>query len=123
MVAGVAKDVLPNLTTNMQLSDCIYFAKAALGVDLSNITMMTMPGVGNSKGTLYIMQRKAMLNIVNEYLNVYTKSIPDAYFDVDRIFTADPGTEIYNLYMSGDGTVVTYNADEIEKDGIKIALK
>ena len=59
----------------------------------------------------------------SEYLNVYTKSIPDAYFDVDRIFTADPGTEIYNLYMSGDGTVVTYNADEIEKDGIKIALK
>ena len=123
MISGLAKDILPNLVTNLQLSDCIYFAKAALGVDMSNITMMTMPGAGNSKGTLYIMQRKAMLNIVNNYLNVYDKSIPDSYFDVDRIFTDDPGTEIYNLYMSGDGSVVTYNADDIEKSGIKIGLK
>ena len=69
------------------------------------------------------MQRKSMLNIVNNYLNVYDKSIPDAYFDIDRIFTDDPGTEIYNLYMSGDGTVVTYNADDVEKNGIKIGLR
>lgn len=123
MVAGVASDVLPNFTTNMQLSDCIYFSKAALGIDLANINMMTVPGFGNSKGTLYIMQRKAMFNIVNDYLNVYTKSIPESYFDVDGIFTDDPGTEIYNLYMSGDGTVVAHNAEEIEKNGIKIGLK
>lgn len=123
MVAGVAKDILPNLTTNMQLSDCIYFAKAALGIDMSNITMMTMPGGSYKNGVLYIMQRQAMLNTVNNYLNVYTKSIPDSYFDVDQIFTDDPGSEIYTIYMSGNGEVVAHNANDIASNGIDIPLK
>lgn len=122
MVTGVASDVLPNLTTNMQLSDCIYFANAALGVDLANITMMTMPGASYKNGRFYVMQRQSMLNIVNQYLNVYNKDIPESFFDVDRVFTDGTGTEIDMLYKSGDGTVVAYNADEVEKHGIDISL-
>jgi cell envelope-related function transcriptional attenuator common domain len=123
MIAGIAADVLPNLITDMPLNDCIYFAKAALSADLSNITMMTMPGTSYKNGRFYIMERKSMYNIVNTYLNVYTENIPESYFDVDRIFTDDSGSEIDALYTSGDGEVVAYSAEDVTENGIDIGLK
>ncbi len=122
MIAGLASDILPNLITNIKLEDCIYFAKQALKVDMSNITMLTMPGDSYKNGLYYVMHRADMLNIVNEYLNVYDKPIPSSYFDVDRIFVKDDNSEIIGYYNKKETEIVTHKADDVDKDGIYIAL-
>lgn len=85
-----------NLTTNMSTTDMIYFANIAFKLNLKNVVMMTLPGQaapGSDGLSYYNMNRKAALEYVNDYFNIYDTEITDDIFDVDRVF--DSGTYIY----------------------------
>ena len=113
MLTELAGEVSNNLETNLGVSDIVYFARCALSLDTSRISMLTLPGQTNS--THYVMNKKATLEIVNKYFNTFDKDITLGLFDakgqfndaddpyVNGLYTAEPD-ELYdgNIY-SGDG--------------------
>ncbi len=89
--------IVNNLSTNMSTTDMIYFANIAFKVDLKNVIMMTLPGLAGSGSdglSYYNMNRKAALEYVNGYFNIYDKPITDSIFDRDHVF--DSGTYVYD---------------------------
>ncbi len=86
-----------NLTTNMSTTDMIYFANIAFKINLKNVIMMTLPGQaapGADGLSYYNMNRKATLEYVNSYFNIYDTPITDEIFDANKTF--DSGTYIYD---------------------------
>jgi len=89
--------VVENLSTNMSTTDMIYFANVAFKLNLKNVIFMTLPGQaapGADGLSYYNMNRKAALDYVNGYFNIYDTPITDEIFDVDHVF--DSGTYIYD---------------------------
>lgn len=127
MLTQVGAQVLKYADTNLTLNEFVYFATKVLSLDLDKLTMMTLPGSAvreyKTKGTwYYVLSRSAMLSAVNQYLNVYSREIPDSIFDPDRIFTnpnVDYMLEIYNTDSDSD----IYVGNEVDEDGIYIPAK
>ncbi len=120
----IGGQMLKYAKTNMSLNDFVYFAKAALSADLENMSMLTIPGKDvreyQTKGTwYYVLSHDATLDIVNEYLNVYSKDITPEMFDSKLSLTnpdADYMVQIYNSPAEVD----VYNGGEVDEDGIYI---
>ncbi len=114
-IAKLADTALKNVTTDIGLDDVVFFAKNALGADLSNINMMTMPGLdtrryGDSGAWYYVLYREATLKVVNDYLNVYEEEITDDIFDRDTVLTDDSSEHLVEIYNS-HGRADIYTAD------------
>ena len=127
LVEQIAKYVL----TDVPIQDIIIYAKELLGVDMGNISMMTLRGAAlqNERGAwYYVMNRASMLTMVNKYFNVYSKPITDEIFDPTIAFTDEDDSyfsEIY--YASPDDSIVTVKPDvqtgeEIDDGDLSILL-
>lgn len=75
----LVKEVSANLNTNISLSDILYFATNALDLDLSKVVMLTMPGSPQyiNKVSYYLVNKQALLEYVNTYLNKYTEPLTE----------------------------------------------
>lgn len=121
-VTKIVEQALKNLTTDLTITDAVYYAKEALSVDLSNMNMMTLPGEAIYSGgvSYYVINRKNTLEIINEYFNVYNTDITDEMFDRDLLFTDGNGTKIDGIYRSSDSEYVVSNGESLDKNGIYI---
>ncbi len=120
----VGTQMLKYVKTDLDLSDYIFFATKVLSIDTSKLTMMTLPGRdvrenGNSGTWYYVLGRKAMLDAVNKYLNVYTKDISDSIFDPDMVFTNPGSTHMLEIYNSDVESEIHIGSD-VTQDGIYI---
>lgn len=122
LLTNLVNEILDNLTTDMPAADALYFAKNALKVDMSQITMLTVPG--DSVGGHYVINRGATLAAINAYFNVYDNDITDSIFDKNRTFTNESSQAISAAYMAENAALINeYNAANIRKDSIKIPMK
>ncbi|MGN1346685.1 MAG: LCP family protein, partial [Eubacteriales bacterium] len=80
----IATEIAKYLTTDLTVSDMMFYAKSLLNVDLENINMLTIPG--NIAGQYYVVNRAATLGVINQYFNIYEKEISDSIFDRDGTF-------------------------------------
>ncbi len=120
----IGGQMLKYAKTNLSLNDFVYFAKAALSIDLDNMTMLTIPGQNireyRTSGTwYYVLSHDATLEIINGYLNVYGKDITPEMFDSRLALTnpdADYMVEIYNSPAEVD----VYNGESVDQNGIYI---
>jgi len=130
-VPALAEKVFKYVTTDVPLADIIIYAKELLGVDMGNISMMTLHGTAQqtkSGAWYYIMNRAWMLGAVNTYFNVYNTEITDALFDPTRAFTDEsysPFSKIY--YAAADDAAVQVKPDvetgeDISQGGLNIPL-
>jgi LCP family protein required for cell wall assembly len=94
-IVKIANEIYKHVTTNVPLDDMVYFGKNLLSIDMEKINFMSMPGT-SSKPTeelyawYYVMNRKAMISIIEEHFNIYNDIvIDDAIFDPNRIFTSE----------------------------------
>ena len=113
-IAGIALD---NITTDIKLADSVYFAKNLLTVDLSKVSMMTMPGRSANNGlSYYVMYRNAALETVNKYLNVYNIDITNTNFDKNTVFCSPEQDNIYNVYYTkfSAGNIITADNPDID---------
>ncbi len=127
-VTSLATTVAGCVKTDLTVNDMVFFGKYFVGlggkqkVDLKNVKMITMPGKAfNYNGSYYCMNKESVVNIINEYFNVYNFSVKP-YFDKNSIFVpADSSTavDIYNKSAS-EFKVTVYSGDEIDQDGIVI---
>ena len=130
-VPALAEQVIKYVTTDVPLADIIIYAKELLGVDMGNISMMTLHGTARqtkSGAWYYVMNRAWMLGAVNTYFNVYNTEITDALFDPTRAFTDEsyaPFSKIY--YAAADDAAVQVKPDvetgeDISQGGLNIPL-
>ncbi len=129
-VLPLISEIFDNLTTNMPVKDMGFFAQQALGMDLSNAVMMTMPGesireYGSYGLWYYVAHRNELIEIINTYFNMYTFEITDDFFDADRKLNDDSNSyfnEIYYAELSEDGSLseIIHSADDINQDGLYI---
>ena len=130
-IAKLVEQVMTYVLTDVPLADIIIYAKELLGVDMGNISMMTMHGsaIVNERGAwLYVMNRAATLDMINTYFNVYSKPITDGIFDRNQSFNDEDDSIVNQIYWAApDDDVVLVKPDvktgeEIDDDGIKIYL-
>lgn len=121
-IAKIAEQALKNVTTDLTLSDAVYYAKSALSVDLGNMNMMTLPGkaVYANGVSYYVIYRDSTLDIINNYFNVYNSDIPDEMFDRNLFFTDGRSTAIDSIYRSDESEYVVNNAESVDENGIYI---
>ncbi len=117
----IATEILKYLTTDMSLSDMMFYAKALLKMDLSNINMLTIPG--NLVGQYYVVNRAATLNVINDYFNIYEKEITDSIFDRSGTFNLYSDPWISEYYYAGSDYVYdghVYNGESVNQESIHI---
>ncbi len=121
MISQLAGEIISNVTTNMSVADVIFFAQSALECDVSSMNMMTIPG--NLASSYYVLNRRAVLELVNAHYNVFSNDISDSLFDPGRIFSSSYDAAISSTYYADSSYVWdgnNYNAGEINDDPIDI---
>lgn len=119
-ISSLANAVAQNVTTDLNLSDIIYYAKFLMNVNLEQINMMTLPG--DVAGAYYVINRSATLDIINQYFNIYNKDITDSIFDRNYTFCFTDLQYICDVYFSGSSTGYgeVYNGENINGESIYI---
>ncbi|MBQ4327420.1 MAG: LCP family protein [Clostridia bacterium] len=120
----IGGQMLKYAKTNMTLNDFVYFAKAALSIDLDSMSMLTIPGQNirehKTSGTwYYVLSHDATLEIVNEYLNVYGKDITPEMFD-SKLSLTNPEAEYMVEIYNSPADVDVYNGGSVDENGIYI---
>lgn len=124
-VTALASEVLDNLTTTIPVQDVVYFGKNALSVDLSQITMLTIPGEGvNGQRSYYVINRADTLKAINAHFNIYDHDISDLIFDKNRVFT-DPEQDVVETAYYAESALMNdeYTADGVLENPIDVPLK
>ncbi len=116
-IPKIAEQMIKHVTTDLSLDEIVFYAKELLSVDLTNVSMMTLPGMdarSSGGGSYYVMRRADALLVMNEYFNVYNKEITDEMFDKEHSFTADDYSVFRNIYYSESVGAVVDTADKID---------
>jgi len=129
-VTTFTTEALKHTMTSIELMDCVYFAKEALNLDMSNIKMFTLPGIdarsdGDSGTWYYVMHRADTLALVNRYFNVYESPITDKVFDSHLAFTNETKPHMHSIYLtkaSIDPDSYGSSATDINDNSIDIPL-
>lgn len=126
-VPALVGSLIGKVNTNMSLNTCIDIAQTAMGIDISNITMMTLVGTdartGVDHGTwYYIINREAAIETVNRYFKNGMSQITDLDFDPDRLFSGNEYNHFVQIYESKNYSINEYHADDIINNGINIDL-
>lgn len=122
VLKNLAANVINYVDTDITVNDIFYFGKYFLGisseksVDMSNIQMMTMPGIPKSYNgaSYYIMNKAAVAELINSNFNIYDFDIISS-FDSKKVFVAENISAIRDLYLADKETVTTkiYDADSL----------
>ena len=115
---GIVKVAFNNVLTNLTLDNCIYFATQMLDVDMSGMSMVTMPNeiVGSRLSTLEL----DAVDVVNRFLNVYETPVTPETFDVKNWLTNPGDKSLYTAYMTHRSEYEVYTADKVDSDSIHL---
>lgn len=124
MLNSLADSVFSSVTTDLAVSDIVYFGRSVLSCDLEGITMLTLPGnLGGSDH--YVMNRAAANNVINQYFNTYDRDIASGAFDSKGNFNNPSISYINEVYYSAENKLYDkniYNGSEVDKSKIDIPL-
>ena len=121
-LTSIAEAIVTYVDTDMSAADILFFAQSLLECDLANMNMMTMPG--NLANGYYVMNREAVLSILNTKFNdAYGEDIPDAAFDANQLFN-NPGSYninyAYNLPAEQVFDNTVFNGADVEENGVDL---
>ncbi|MGI6743132.1 MAG: LCP family protein [Eubacteriales bacterium] len=129
MIPDLAKAVFQNIKTSIEYQYLGYFARKALGADLSTLKMITLPGEAIQTGSgawYYVTKRADARAIVNLYFNVFDQQITDAIFDPNQNLTDGMSSAAYKVYhsLASENPAEKYvlSGTEADEKGIKIDL-
>lgn len=114
---GLIEFAYENVTTNISLSDCIYFGTNALSVDMEDLKMVTMPTKYYNGHCMTL--ETGCVEVVNKYLNVYNRPITAEDFDRGNRLTTT-GTDLHEVYLHETIDYEEYDADTVDRDSIDL---
>jgi len=101
----LAELLMPSITTDMPLKDCLYFLELVLSPGapgVNGLTLRTIPGKAvyseELKTSFFVIGRSAALETVNKLLNIYSEAIPDSLFDRNRAFLKEGDEAFERVY-------------------------
>lgn len=125
-VEDVASSIFKAVDTDMTTAEILTFAKELLSVNLEDVTMITLPGAGVfvNGGSYYVMNKEAVLNVLNKYYNIYEKPISAESFDKNGLFSGAGDSDGENIYYAAAEQYMTteYNAKDVSDKDIDIPM-
>ena len=125
-IPTIAEQLIKYVTTDVVLTDIVFYAKELLKVDMENVSMMTLPGTDARSSTTgawyYVMHRADMLDAINKYFNVYNKDVTDELFDADHVFTDEDYDTFADIYFAQATGATVETADKIDEGTLVIPL-
>lgn len=127
-VGEIVNAVYEHVDTELSVTDMIYFGKKALGIELSNVTMMTLPGEPKtsavSGASYYVMNRAAVIDVIDKNYNIYDFAITDDIFDRNQDFCNTTDSEMEKAYLAAKEDCLTsmHNGQDISNNSIDIGL-
>ncbi|MBQ4592379.1 MAG: LCP family protein [Clostridia bacterium] len=115
----IATEISKYLTTNLSVSDLMFYAKAFLNIDMEDISLLTIPGNMERSNQYYVVNRAATLKVINQYFNIYEREISDSIFDRNGTFNLYYDAWISEVYYAGSDYVYDnhiYTGDSINED-------
>ena len=102
-VSTIVEEVFEHVVTNVSIQDMIAYAKSALSIDLSKMSMLTIPGIqvrqyGNSGTWYYVVSRKGTIDAVNKYFFPFNIELDESKFDANGNLYDKDGTYLYTVY-------------------------
>lgn len=124
---AVAGALIGEINTNMSLQECLTFARAALNIDMKNITMTTLPGkdarAQNSKGAwYYIINRTATHDVINRHFRSTENPVLLSEFDREYFFCSHAYPHFEKIYNDQGYSIKEHRADDIINNGIDIDI-
>lgn len=118
-ISAVLEQVFKYVTTDIPFQDLVYYAKSALSVDLSKMTMMTLPGIqcrqyDDSGIWYYVAYRDATIAALNKYFNPYNYDLTSDIFDRDDALYDESGTYMHSIYLTKNVEEESYTADKTD---------
>lgn len=114
----IAKEVFDNIKTDVAVDDMVFFAKKLIGVDLSNMTMMTATGYSPAPPPgyvwFYVINREGTRQLINKHFNIYDFEITDSIFDKNRIFSGKYATYLTPYYNAAPENLIGGNEQSAE---------
>ena len=95
----IVNAVYKNLDTDMSLENILAFVRPALGVDMSEITMLNIQGVAYNKGMYYALNKAENLKIVNQYFNVFSHDLKENAVNVVELVKDFSDTQYEGMTM------------------------
>lgn len=118
----IADAIVTYVDTDMTAAEILFFGKSLLKCDLANMNMMTMPG--NLTNSYYVMNRDAVLSILNTKFNdAYEGDIPGTAFDANQLFNNPSNYNInyaYNLPAEQVFDNTVFNGADVEENGVDL---
>ena len=126
-IPAIAGALIGEINTNMSLQECLAFAKAALNIDMKNITMTTLPGkdarAQSNKGAwYYIINRAATHDVINRYFRSAENPVLLSEFDRECFFCSHAYPHFEKIYNDQNYSIKEHRADDIIKNGIDIDI-
>lgn len=127
-VSEIVNAVYEHVDTELSVTDMIYFGKKVLGLELSNVTMLTLPGTSktsaNSGASYYVLNRAAAMNVIDQHYNIYDFPINDDIFDRNQSFCNTTDSEMEEAYLAAAEDCLSnmYNGQDISDHSIEIDL-
>lgn len=117
-LTGIIDIVFNDVTTNLSLSNCVYFATQALSVDMSKLRMVTLPtlSVGNA---ISVLESDAV-DIINSFVNVYTEPVDAETFDPKCRLTNKKDSGLYKTYLYNRTEYEIFTADSVDENSIEL---
>ncbi len=121
---AIVKSTIKHVSTDLSISDILFFAKNIRSLSSDKLTMMTLPGTdareyGDSGAWYYVLSRPACIRLVDKYLNVYETSVAP-HFDPNRRLIKENRPALTALYEQ-DVKLSAHTADDISENGISVA--
>lgn len=102
-VNDIVSAVYDSVDTDISLENALGFVKPALGVDLSNITMLNMQGTSYRNGMYYSLNKQENLKIVNQYFNIFSHDLTEAAVNVKELVEQNAPADSSGMTMEDIG--------------------
>lgn len=112
VLASLVESAFKNVQTNLTLENCVYFATQVMKTDMSKIRMVTLPTESYDR---YIIALKSdMLDVINNFLNVYSEPLTFEALDPKFAFTTTSNAGLHKAYLYDRTNYDIYDASTIE---------
>lgn len=122
-VDDIADAVFKSVETNMSLADIVKIGTAFIDVELSSITMMTVPG--ELASSYYVINKACVTDVLNESYNIYADELSAESVDKNGAFVNEDDAKMVAVYEKSAEELdfEKHNAQDVSNEDIYIPLK
>ncbi len=121
-IVDIAAAVFKNVKTEMKTREIVKLATKAIDIELSGVTMLTMPGQACG-ASFYALNRESVTELMNECYNVFTEEIETV--DDDMLLCKESDAAMVAIYTkpADEFSYKKHNAQDVSDEDIYIPMK